>query len=94
MQRSKNFTIESTLSVYQNIKKIVESENYIMKDYNFGCPSCSEKFSVLLPEKIKLAAFFECISSGGNNSHNLVANTQCNSCQMSILVYYCTAGHR
>ena len=93
IKSGRNRTVESTLSVYRNIKKRVEKENYIMKDYNFGCPACSEKFSLLLPEKIKLAAFFEC-SNNEHNRHNLVANTHCNSCQMSILVYYCTDGHR
>lgn len=74
-------------------KKRFVKENYNMKDYNFGCPACHGKFSVLLPEKIKLAAFNAC-NDDSNNRHNLAANTQCTSCQLDILVYYCIEGHR
>ena len=63
-----------------------------MSVQTFSCSDCNEPFSVHLPEDVTREDSSKC-QDIDTTHHNLERTTQCQNCEHSNTIYYCTETH-
>jgi hypothetical protein len=63
-----------------------------MTRYEFPCSNCNRPINVSLPTETERAGYDKC-EDKETTYHNLERIVQCQNCEHSITIYYCTDGH-